>query len=131
MKRISIFLTACSIALITACSTFGIATPKTFEEKALAAQLSVTTIRSTANSLLTMSLISVADAKNAQAAANVGNEGIDLAIGMYRQACPVLPDKPVAGAAPCTAPAATAKIDAIVGILTLAQTYLNTKGAKP
>ena len=84
-----------------------------FNEKAAAAQISVTATRSTALQLLNAGKITAADAKNVQAAADAGNAAIDLARHLEAT------DKTGAGA----------KLASAVAIITGVQAYLATKGA--
>jgi predicted kinase len=110
LKRLAAVLL---IAAITACSALGVDSPQTFNEKAAAAQISVTATRSTALQLLNAGKITAADAKNVQAAADAGNAAIDLARQLEAT------DKTGAGA----------KLASAVAIITGVQAYLATKGA--
>lgn len=128
MKNFLLF--AVTALSLSACAYLGLSPPKTFIESAVAAQLTATAVRTSATNLLNSGAISVADAKNAQAAASTANEGIDIAMKMYTAACPLLPQTEAVDPS-CKAPAAEAKLTALVGILTVTQTYLQTKEKKP
>ena len=130
MKHLRSFLVIPLLAVIVGCSTFGIAPPKTFIDRAVAAQLSATAVRHSAATLLDAGAISVSDARNAQATADAANQAIDLATQFYVAACPLVPGNG-ATQKDCTAPAADAKLTSAIAILTVMQTYLTTKGAKP
>lgn len=107
------FLAILLLAAITACGALGADSPQTFNEKAAAAQITVTATRSTALQLLQAGKITPADAKNAQAAAAAGNTAIDIA----RQYAATDP----AGA--------SAKLTSAVAIVTAVQAYLNAPRA--
>lgn len=116
---------AAALALGAAgCAQVGAPAPQSFLERAAVAQIAVTTIRTTATGLLNSGAINVADARNAQATANAGNEAIDLALGFYGAACPPTIT------ANCTSVTADAKLSAAVAILTATQSYLASKGKK-
>lgn len=135
MKHLRLFAATISLAVLTACAALGIGTPKAFTDRVAAAQITVTGIRSAALQLLNTGAIGQRDAKNAQATADAGNEAIDLAMTFYNQACPIAMPPAGASAPPmpdptCSSSAATAKLDAAIAVLTAAQVYLATKGAK-
>lgn len=126
MKRLTLFLAAAALALLTACTAIGVSTPTTFVDKAVAAQLTATAVLRSANTLLEAGTISVADAKNAQATVVIANQAIDLATAAYSAACPLLPKSEKVDTA-CVAPAADAKLTSAIAVLTVIQTYLTTK----
>lgn len=132
--KFSRYLFAPFLALLFAitaigCSTLGAPAPKTFLERAAAAQTAVTALRTSAASLLTAGSISVADAKNVRSSADNVNEAIDVALTAYKLACPApAPAASGVAAAPCASPAADAKLASALSILTAAQTYLRSKG---
>ena len=105
------FLAILLLAAITACSALGTDSPKTFNEQAAAAQITVTSTRSMALQLLEAGKITAADAKNAQAAADAGNVAIDIA----RQYAATDPT------------GASAKLTSAVAIVTAVQAYLTAK----
>lgn len=127
MKHFRSFLAISMLALIAGCSSLGIAPPRTFIDKAVAAQLAATAVLHSADSLLNAGAISVSDAKNAQATVATANQAIDLATAAYQAACPLLPGNGTVNTA-CTAPAAEAKLTSAIAVLTVIQTYLNSKG---
>ncbi len=115
MKRLSLFVVIAAMALLTACTALGVATPQTFNQRAAAAQITVTAVRSTALSLLTADKITAADGKNVQASADAGNAAIDLAM--------LTSTVDPAGA--------SSKLSSAIAILGGVQAYLATKGTKP
>lgn len=127
MKCITPIYALVLAALVAACTTLGVAPPKTFIESAAAAQITVTAVRQTALDLLNAGTINAKQAKTARAAADAGNQAIDLAMDVYVAACPSA-GLPVAASAPapapCSVPAASTKLDAAVAILTAAQSIL-------
>ena len=98
-------------ALLVACSSLGLPTPETFNEKVAATQSSVTQIRQTATQLLNSKKIGVGDAENVLKGTDAASEGIAVARVMYSQD----PD------------AAQARLKMIVAALTAIQSYLATK----
>lgn len=72
-----------AIVLMTACSTFGVPVPQSFNEKVAVAISSVTEVRNTAATLLTSSKISVDDAKNIQEQADNARAGIEVAKAIH------------------------------------------------
>lgn len=114
MKRLKLCLAAVALTVLAACATVGVDAPQTFNQKAAAAQITVTAVRSSALSLLNAGKISVADAKNVQASADAGNAAIDLAL--------------LTSASDPTA--AGGKLASAIAILTGVQGYLALKGAK-
>ena len=82
MKHFKLFLAVVSFAVLTACAAIGSATPDTFNQRLAVAAASVTEMRHTATTLLQANKISVADAKNIEAQADVAREGLNIARGM-------------------------------------------------
>jgi len=113
-RRIDLFLVALLIATLTACTALGVDTPQTFNQRAAAAQITVTAVRSQALTLLNAGKISAKDAANVQATADAGNAAIDLALAT-KSADPT---------------AATDKLTAAIAVLTATQAYLTAKGGK-
>lgn len=72
-------LAALAIFALAACSTLGVPTPKTFEERTAAAYASVAAVRDSAATLLVAGKITVEDAENVQAQADTTRAGIDIA----------------------------------------------------
>ena len=114
MKRLTLFLMTLALTVLMGCAALGVDPPQTFNQRAAAAQISVTAVRSSALSLLDAGKISVGDAKNAQASADAGNAAIDLAL-QFSASDPA---------------GASTKLTSAIAILTGVQTYLATKGAK-
>jgi len=82
MLVLSLLLGVGSVVAVTAlqgCTTLGVPSPKTFNEKEAAAISSVTGIRSAAASLLSSGKISVEDAKNVQEQADNARAAIVIA----------------------------------------------------
>lgn len=100
------------LLILSACAALGVDPPQTFNEKAAAAQISVTAARSSALQLLEAGKITAADARNVQAVADAGNAAIDLARQLEKS------DPTAAGA----------KLAYAVSIVSAVQTYLATKG---
>lgn len=73
---------ALAVGLIVGCSALGSATPDTFNQKLAVSVASVSEVRNTATTLLQAGKISVADAQNIQAQADVAREGLNVARGM-------------------------------------------------
>jgi len=105
------YLLTFACALLVACSSLGLPTPETFNEKVAAAQASVTQVRQTATQLLNTKKISVADAENVLKSTDAASEGIAVARAMSAQ----------------DPSAAQARLTLIVTALTAIQTYLATK----
>ena len=82
MKRFTLFLATLALALLTACAAIGSATPDTFNQRLAVASASVTEVRHTATTLLQAGRITVVDAQNIQAQADVAREGLNVARGM-------------------------------------------------
>lgn len=123
-------LIALFVMATAACASLGLYTPQTFIERAVAAQLTATSVRTSATKLLNSGAITVADAKNAQTAASNANEGIDIAVAAYKAVCPALHTTELPDPACAAPPGADAKLTAVVGILQLTQSYLKTKEPK-
>jgi hypothetical protein len=114
MKRLTIFIAGLALALLTACAALGVTAPQTFNDKALAAALTIDTVQKNASTLLKAGKISPADAENVLKAADTATEGIK-----------------VARAYAATSPTAAAtRLDAAVAGLTALTAYLATQGSK-
>ncbi len=114
MKRLTLFLAAIALTVLTACTALGIQSPQTFNDKAYAAALAVDSVQKNASALLKAGKISVADAENVLKATDVATEGIKVA-------------RTYAISAPTTA---NTRLDAAVAGLTALTAYLNTQGSK-
>lgn len=108
------FLAICVMTLAVGCAQLGLTAPKTFNEKALAAALTVEQVQKTTTTLLKVDKISQADAENVLKATDAAVAGIAVARSYAKT-------DPTAG---------TTKLDAAIAALTLVQTYLATQGAK-
>lgn len=82
MKHIRFLFLALVTALVVGCAALGSATPDTFNQKLAVSVATVSEVRNTAATLLTAKKISVADAVNVQAAADVAREGLTVARSM-------------------------------------------------
>ncbi len=82
MKRLTLFLATCTLALLTACAALGVASPETFNQKLAVSVATVTEVRNSAATLLMAGKISAADAQNVQAQADVAREGLNIARGL-------------------------------------------------
>lgn len=111
--------------VLAACAQFGVPAPQGFMQKAAAAQVTVTALRQTATDSLNANLINVDQAKAARAVADGGNQAIDVALVAYQQVCP----QPASGAT-CDSPAATAKLDAAIVVVSAAKTLLDSYKGK-
>ena len=112
---VALVLACAALSILTACTSLGVASPSTFNDKAYAATLTVEQVQKTAATLTRAGKISPADAENVLKSTDAAVAGITIARS-YAKA------DPVAGAA---------KLDAAVAALTLVQTYLATQGTKP
>jgi hypothetical protein len=83
MKAVRPTLISIALVLLTACSSFGVPSPETFNEKAAAAISSVTTVRNTAYTLLVSNKITATDAINIQKQADNAREAIAVAISIH------------------------------------------------
>jgi hypothetical protein len=87
MKRFHSYLAVClapfllALALVS-CAQMGVPTPTTFNQRLAVAVVTVTEVRNTAATLLAAGKISVEDAKNIQAQADVAREGLNVARGV-------------------------------------------------
>jgi ABC-type Fe3+-hydroxamate transport system substrate-binding protein len=114
MKQLRYAYLFALVLALQACASMGIPTPVTFNERAAAATVTVTGIRSATLDLLKTKRISAGDAQNAQDQADVARKGIDVARAVYK-----------------TDPAgADARLTATITALQAIQTYLRTRGAK-
>lgn len=101
-------------AVLVACAGMP-SSPDTFNKKLAVAVASVTTVRETAETLLRANKITVGDAKNIQAQADVAREGLNVARSMSGT----------------DLASASGRLEAVSVALQAAQTYLLTKqGAK-
>ena len=82
MKSVRLFAAAFMVAILVGCAALGSPTPDTFNQKLAVTVAGLSEVRNTATTLLTAKKISVDDAKNIQAAADVGREGLNVARGM-------------------------------------------------
>ena len=106
-------------------SSSGVVAPKSFLQSAAAAQISVTTVKSLALTLLNSGQITVDRAKKARDAANQGNAAIDAAVALYVTSCPPTPVIASAPAASvCASPVAETALERAIAILTAAQALL-------
>jgi hypothetical protein len=115
MKRLSTFLVACALALLTACAALGVESPQTFNEKLAVAVATNAEVRNTATTLLLTGKITAADAANIQAQADVAREGLNVARSLSAT------DFTSAGS----------RLEVTSAALRAIQTYLLSKGAKP
>lgn len=97
---------------LSACTTLGIPTAKTFNEKWLAAQTTDTAVLQTDIALLQAGKISKEDAANVEAQADNVKAGLDIARTIYEN----------------DQQAGQSKLDSVVTALTALQTYLQSKG---
>jgi len=67
------------VMLVSACSTFGVPTPQTFNQNLAVSIAANTSVRETATTLLQAGKISAIDAQNIQAQADVAREGLNVA----------------------------------------------------
>lgn len=105
----------CALALATlmiGCAGLGVSAPQTFNQKAVAAHVTVEGIAKTALSLRQAGKLSDADRDNVVATLRSAEAGIDLATMTAKT-------NPQAGAD---------KLSATIAVLTALQTYLATKG---
>lgn len=99
------------LLLLPGCETLGIQQPTTFNEKAAAVLGTITTVRTTATTLLNEKKISADDGQNVLQATDNARAGLDVA-------------RSIAKSNPA---AANARIDAIRSSLTALQSYLATR----
>jgi hypothetical protein len=107
-----LFVAMAALVLMTACSSLGLSSPETFNQKALAAQSTVTAIANSALSLRQAGKLSDADRDNVVATLRSAQQGIDLATLIAKQ-------DPAGG---------MTKLDTTITVLTALQAYLATKG---
>ena len=103
-----------AFAMLTGCAQLGVQAPKTFNEKAYAAALTIDSVQKQTSTLLKANKISPGDAENVLKAADVATEGIKVA-------------RTYATTAPTTA---NSKLDAAVAGLAALTAYLNAQGSK-
>lgn len=97
--------------ILASCGILGVATPQTFNQRAAAAYVSVTAVRSTSNTLLRDRKLSSADHANVEQQADTARAGIDIATT-------VVVSDPTG---------ADAKLDAAITITTALEAYLRSK----
>lgn len=112
MRSIQQSIIVLALAVLVGCAQLGLATPKTFNDKAAVAYGSVTQVVKTTTTLLTAKKISSNDAQNVLTTAENAKAGIDVAVQ-------------IAATDPATA---TNKLTAINAALTAIIGYLATKG---
>jgi len=101
-------------ALLSACSTLGLPTPDTFNERLAAGYVTVTAIRTSATNLLTAKKISPDDAQNVLESTNAARAGLDVTRTIGKT----------------DLNAANARLTAITTALVALQTYLSSRGGK-
>jgi hypothetical protein len=111
---LSVWLAVLSVFLaFGGCSSGMLPTAQTFDQKAVLALGTVTTIRQTATTLLKAKSISISDAENALTTTDAAAAGIVVARSLQ-----------------ASNPAgATSKLDSVVLVLEAVRTYLSSKGA--
>jgi hypothetical protein len=77
------FIALFALVALTACASWGIPAPETFNAKAAAAYTSVTGARQTTLSLLQAGHISAEDAENVNSQADNLRQAIDIALQIY------------------------------------------------
>jgi len=80
LKRKSTAFAIAALFALNACTAFGVRSPETFNERLAVGYVTVTTVRTTALSLLQSRQISVEDAENVQAQADNARAGLDIAV---------------------------------------------------
>ena len=101
-----------AMTLLVACAQLGVPTPDTVNQKIAVAVVTVTSIRTTATTLLTAQKISVEDAENIQKQADTAREGLNVARTIKD---PLSADN---------------KVEAVTTVLRALQAYLLTKQGK-
>ena len=104
------------VVVLGACTALGLSTPQTFNQKLVYAYGSVTSVRMTAKDLLNKGSITVEEAKDAQAKAEVIRQTLDAA-----RAARSIGDVTTA----------EGKLAAAQGALTLLQDFIKSKGGTP
>lgn len=115
------FCAAFFLMVMVSCAQLGLPVAENFDQKAIAAQSTVTAIRSSAAQLLGSKSITAADGENALRVTDAAVEGITVARQLYATACP---------AQPCTSPAAEARLSVARSALVQLQAYLALRGSK-
>lgn len=116
MKLLLAATAALILSVMLGCASIGVPTPSTFNEKLAVGVASVTSVRTSATTLLQAGKITPADAQNIQTQADTAREGLNVARG--------LSGTDLTGAGN--------KLTAATAVLTALQTYLLTKqGATP
>lgn len=111
MKRLHLFLAALALAFLTACAGLDITPPQTFNQKALAAHKTVTTIAQSATTLRAAGKLGDADRANIVSTLKAAESGIDLATELAKT----------------DATAGSTKLELQIKVLTALQLYLATK----
>jgi hypothetical protein len=109
------FLPMAILLLLYGCSTLGLPTPTTFNQKIAVGYSSVTTVLQTTTTLLQGAVITAADAQNIEAQADNVKAALDIAQQIEAT----------------DATTANNKLTAALTALQALQAYLNTKGNKP
>lgn len=121
-----ILIAAAMLALLTACSSLGLVTPQTFEQRLAAGYLTVQTVAETATAAVKANKLSDADAKNVVQTSRAALQALGVAQQLRLEAC-LPPPMVTASPAACSAPAADAKLQATLAILSTLSAYLATK----
>lgn len=114
-RSLNLAIASFMLALVVGCAALGSATPDTFNQKLAVGVATVAEVRTTAATLLQAGKISVADAKNVQASADVAREGFNVARGL----------------ASTDLTAASTRLDVANAALKALQAYLVTKQGAP
>ena len=113
MKETRFLIATFALTLIVACSTLGIPTAQTFNEKISAAYIADTAVLTSTDGLLTAGKLTPADAKNIEAQADNVKAGLDIARTINAS----------------DATAGANKLTSVITALQALQTYLATKGS--
>lgn len=73
------FLMLAAVLALSACSVLGVPKAETFNQRLAVGYASVTTVRSTATTLLTEAKLTSADAASVQKSADAARDGLDVA----------------------------------------------------
>ena len=113
------------LALVLLAGCAGMATPKTFTERADVIEQGITGLRGSATIALTNGAITVKQAIAVQAAADAGRQSLDAARAVHAQACPA-----TVAAKDCTSANAEANLQAVTTGLNAWVAFLATQGVK-
>ena len=116
-RSFGLLMATLAIVLVVGCAQMGVPTPKTFNEKALAAEASVKTVLDSATLLRSAGKITSADVQSIIKGTDAAQEGINVARALQKTAP--------------TTPAGANRLQLALDGLTLLQTYLATAGATP